>query len=145
MKHVNIMPALIVVVLNAVILAGCAGEKSSPPPPPGAVAVRIIQASAANIVQSSARQEGEVLVVAGKVARQWIGNRGVVKGHVDIDVLDASGKTLRSLTTRCSPPVIPNLSNVQSSFMARIPLLAPDGGVVKVRFHAGPDANREIL
>lgn len=145
MKIVKIIPAFILVILNAGILTGCAVEKSLPTPPPGSIAVRIIQAPAANIVQSSARQEGDVLVVDGKVERNWIGNRGVVKGHVDIDVLDASGKAIRSLTTRCSPSVIPNLSNVKSSFMARIPLIVPDGGVVKVRFHTGPIENREVL
>lgn len=145
MKLVKIISVLTVVVINAVVLAGCAVEKSAPTSPPGSIAVRIIPKSAVHIVQASARQEGDVLVVDGKIQRIWIGNRGIVKGHVDIDVLDAIGKPIRSITTSCSPSIIPNLSNVRSSFIARIPLTAPEGGVAKIRFHNGPDENREVL
>lgn len=145
MKIVKIIPVLTLLVFNAVILTGCAVEKTLPTSQPGSIAVRIVPTSAVHIVQASARQEGAILVVDGKIQRRWIGNRGIVKGHIDIDVLDANGTPIRSLRTSCSPAIIPNLSNVRSSFKARVPVAAPEGGVVKVRFHNGPDENREVL
>jgi len=132
-------------ITSTFILSGCAVDKQLPTSAPGALTVDIQPASEVHIVQASARQVGEDVIVDGKIQRKKIGGRGIVKGHVDIDVLDAKGKTLRQVVTGCSPKIIPKLSGVRSSFTARIPIMAPPESVVRVKFHNGPHDDQEVL
>ena len=139
------IPMFTLLVTSTFILSSCAVDKQLPIPTPGALTVDIRPASEVHIVQASARQVGEDVIVDGKIQRKKIGGRGIVKGHVDIDVLDEKGKILRQVVAGCSPQIIPKLSGVRSSFTARIPMMAPPESVVRVKFHNGPHDDQEIL
>lgn len=145
MKFIKMIPIFTLLVTSTFILSGCAVDKQLPTPAPGALTVDIQPASEVHIVQASARQVGEEVIVDGKIQRKKIGGRGIVKGHVDIDVLDEKGQTLRQVVTGCSPQIIPKLSGVRSSFTARIPMTAPPESIVRVTFHNGPHDGLEIL
>ena len=112
--------------------------KPLPPTAPGSLTTHIQQASEVQIVQTSARQEGENVVVDGRVKRKVTGGRGVVKGHIDLKIMDAEGKVIEQVVTRVSPEIIPQRGGMTSSFTARIAMMAPRGSVVSVRFHNGP-------
>lgn len=145
MKLIKMIPMFTLLVTSTFILSSCAVDKQLPSPEPGALTVDIRPASEVHIVQASARQVGEEVIVDGKIQRKKIGGRGIVKGHVDIDVLDEKGNTLRQVITSCSPQIIPKLSGVRSSFSAQIPMMAPPESVVRVKFHNGPHADQEVL
>lgn len=137
MKLMKCLSATTLMIACAFILPACAVQPASPPDL-GSLAMKILPAGEVHIVQTSARQEGANVVVEGKVSRKKIGGRGIVKGHVDIEILDKEGKTLREVTAGCSPGIIPKLSGTNSSFSAQIPLIAPEESLIKLYFHNGP-------
>jgi len=123
---------------SALILSACAVNIPDPPPPPGALTLKIKPAFKVNIVQASARQEGADVIVEGQVKRKRIAVRDFITGHIDIEILDEEGKTIRQVVTDCSPQIIPKSSGVKSSFSARIPMIVSQGSLVSVKFHNGP-------
>lgn len=145
MKPLQIIPMFTLLVTSACILSGCVVDQQLPAPAPGALTVDIQPASEVHIVQASARQVEEDVIVDGKIQRKKIGGRGIVKGHIDIDVLDETGKILQQAVTGCSPQIIPQLSGVRSSFTAQVPMTAPPESVVRVTFHNGPHDGQVVL
>lgn len=105
---------------------------------PGALVVRILPATEVRIAQTSARQEGGNVVVEGHIQRKKVHGRLIAKGHIDIAIIDQGGKTIQQTFTSYVPEILPRMDGRKSSFMARIPVLAPQGSVVSVTFHSGP-------
>jgi len=137
MKLSKWISATTLIIACGFALPASAAQPASPPEP-GSLAMKILPAGEVRIVQTSARQEGANVVVEGNVSRKKIGGRGIVKGHVDIRIVDRQGKTLREVTASCSPGIIPKLSGTNSSFSAQIPFIAPQESLIKINFHNGP-------
>lgn len=144
MKSSKLISTVIFIMASTFALSACT-VKPLPPTVSGSLATNIQQASEVQIVQTSARQDGENVVVDGRVKRKVTGGRGVVKGHIDIKIIDAEGKIIDRVVTGVSPEIIPKRGGMTSSFTARIPMMAPQGSVVSVRFHNGPHESQEAL
>ncbi len=130
------MPAAALVIAIAFLLSSCAA-KSMNASAPGGLKVAILPATYVQIVSTSARQDGANVVVEGQVKRKKVHGRVIPKGHVDISIVDEHGKTLLQVPARCMPEIIPRMDGMKSSFAARIPLTAPPGSFVSVKFHSG--------
>lgn len=137
MKLIKMMPTVTLVVVNIFFLPACA-TTTVPPPAPGTLAVKILPAVDVRIVQTSARQEGEYLVVDGQIKRKKVHARKFPRGHIDIAILDEDGSTIDKTFTKISPEILPRIDGMKSTFLARIPLVPPQGSVVRVNFHSGP-------
>jgi hypothetical protein len=137
MKFVKIISTITLLLASALILPACAVSKPEPPPPPDALTLKIMSTFKVDIVQTSARQEGENVIVEGQVKRKRTSARDFVTGHIDIEILNEEGKALRQVVTDCSPKIIPKSSGMKSSFSTRIPMIAPQGSLVSVKFHNG--------
>lgn len=105
---------------------------------PGELTVKILADTQVEIVQTTARQEGKSLIVDGQLHRKKVHGRLIPKGHVDITIVDEQGKTIHKTFTRVSPEILPRMDGARSSFMAEIPVQAPPGSLVRVKFHSGP-------
>lgn len=142
MKLLKLISTVVFMMASAFVLSACT-IKPLPPTGPGSLTTNIQQASEVQIVQTSARQDGENVVVYGRVKRKITGGRGVVKGHIDIKIIDAEGKVIDRVVTSVSPKIVPKSGGMTSSFTARIPVIAPQGSVISVRFHNGPHESQE--
>jgi len=70
MKLIKMIPMFTLLITSTFILSGCAVDKQLPTPEPGALTVEILSASEVHIVQASARQVGEEVIVDGKIQRK---------------------------------------------------------------------------
>ena len=132
----KMMPTVALMIASAFLLSSCAST-IKPSPVAGGLVVVILPATHVQIVQASARQDGEQVAVEGYVKRKKVHGRVIPKGHVDIGIVDGQGRTLLQTPARCTPEIIPRRDGMKSSFMARIPLLAPPGSFVSLKFHSG--------
>ena len=136
MKLLKLIPTVTLIIASAFILPACT-VKPTQPSVPGSLTMKILPATDVHIVQASARQDGENVVVDGQITRKKIGGRGIVKGHVDIEIIDEGGKTIRQVVTGFSPRIVPKFSGMKSTFLTKIPFIAPQGSIVTVMFHNG--------
>ena len=136
MKLMKITPTATLIIASAFSLSACAGT-TMPSPAPGELAVNILPATDVKIVQTSARQDRESVVVDGKIGRK-LHRRMIPNGHIDIDIIDEKGKTIHQTFTSYWPEIIPRAEGRMSSFIARIPVTAPQGSLVNLKFHSGP-------
>lgn len=134
MKPKTIMPLFILICGCVLFLPACA-TKTFKPLAPGGLAVETAPTFASvEIVQTTARQEGESVIVAGHLQRKMVRGREIPKGHVDIAIIDGQGKTIHKISTGISPEIVPRLPGAKSSFRAQIPMKVPPGGKVTVTF-----------
>lgn len=137
MRLITMIPTVTLMLANILFLPACA-TRTIPHPAKGTLAMKILPAVDVRIVQASARQDGEYLVVDGQVKRKKVHARKFPRGHIDIAILDEDGSTIDKTFTRISPEILPRIDGMKSTFLARIPLVPPQGSVVRVNFHSGP-------
>lgn len=89
------------------------------------------------IIKVSAKQEDEIVVVKGLVRRQKEGKASLPNGCVDITVLDSQGKIVDKIFTKNVSTGTYNGGYVETPFVSQIPIKAPVGSVVSVKFHNG--------
>lgn len=80
-------------------------------------------------------QDGDSLVVYGKVKRGPDLCCDDARGHVDIAVLDSDGAVLETVSTFYRPRNIPKTRTRSSSFKARLPIVAPEGATIHAAYH----------
>lgn len=136
MKLMKMTPTVTLIIASAFTLSACAATPISSPAP-GALAVNILPATDVRIVQTSARQDGENVVVDGQIKRKLHRQR-IPNGHIDIEIIDEKGKAIYQSFTSYWPEILPRAEGRRSSFMTRIPVTAPQGSLVNVEFHSGP-------
>lgn len=132
----KLMSTVVMIIACAFSLIACAA-KTTPLSAPGALAVIILPATDVEIFQTSARQDGGSVYVEGKLQRKMPRRRAIPTGHVDIAIVDEKGKTLYQVPTSYTPESIPKTHGMKSSFMVRIPVEAPPGSFISVKFHSG--------
>lgn len=135
MKVIKIKPTATLIIATAFSLSACAATPMSSLAP-GELAVNNLPATDVKITQTSARQDGENVVVDGKIGRK-LHRRMIPNGHIDIEIIDEEGKTIHQTFTSYWPEIIPRAEGRMSSFMARVPITAPQGSLVNVKFHSG--------
>ena len=133
----RLIPKVAILICSVFFLASCATTAKSPQAP-GALAVIILPTADVQILQTSARQEGGIVYVEGKIQRKIPRRRVIHTGHVDIAIVDAKGKTLHQVPIGYSPEIIPRRHGMKSLFTARIPMMPPPGSFITVKFHRSP-------
>ncbi len=135
------LPKLIFTIISIIayvgILSACTA-KPSPTPAPDTLAIKILPAFDVQFIQTSARQDGEYVVVNGQVKRTVTGGKSVIAGHVDVGIIDKTGNAICKAVANYSPKSIPERSGMTSSFTTRIPITAPKESFVSIKFHNGP-------
>jgi len=134
----NKMAQTVVLLMISLCFMPACTTKTISSPKPGMLAVKILPALDVQIVQASARQEGDYLMVNGQIKRKKVHARKFPRGHIDIALLDADGKTIYKTFTKYSPEILPRLHGVKSYFSAKIAAVPPPGSLVVVKFHSGP-------
>lgn len=127
---------LTLIITGIFSLTACATTTATPLRP-GALAVRIGPDTDVEIVQTTAHQDGENVIIAGHLQRKKVRGRTIPKGYVDIAIIDGHGKTIHKTSTAISPEIVPRISGAKSSFIAQIPVKAPLESSVSVKFHYG--------
>lgn len=126
------------VVLMASALPPTATATTSAPMARELVTVKTMAARDVRIIQTSARQQDKTVLIDGHLQRKKTHGRVIPKGHIDIAIIDETGKTIRQTFAQVSPEIIPRFDGDKSTFTAQIPGSVPQGGHVRVRFHCGP-------
>lgn len=90
------------------------------------------------IIRTSAKQDGENVIVEGLVRRQKEGKAPIPNGCVDITVLDQQGKIVDKIFTKSLSSGTYNGGYIETPFTTRIPMIAPLGSLVSVKFHNSP-------
>lgn len=137
MKTKMMLPAAALMIASIFSLPAFA-VSTVPPLAASKLTVKIIPDADVDIVQTTARQDGDNLVIDGFMQRKKVHGRVIRKGHIDITIRDEQGKTIHATLARVSPEILPRIDGAKSSFMAQIPVQAPAAGQVRVEFHSGP-------
>jgi len=87
------------------------------------------------VVNLNCRQDGEDLVISGRVRRSCNFCYEDVEGHVDIAVVDSEGLVLGTTSTFYYPPSIPKRGARYSSFSTRLAMRLPKGAIVRTAYH----------
>jgi hypothetical protein len=82
-------------------------------------------------------QQGEELVISGKVNRAYHYCCDKTHGHIDIAILDAEGFVIDTISTLFSPRNIPKAKARTSKFKVALPLLLPEGSTIRAVYHEG--------
>lgn len=136
MKIMKIMPIAALLMTGIFHLPAFAAPTRQPLAP-GELAVKIIPDTNVEIVQTTARQDGENVIVDGYIQRKKVHGRMIPTGHVDITIIDEQGKTVDKTFTRVAPEILPRIDGVKSTFMTQLPVRAPKGSLVSIKFHSG--------
>ena len=121
----------------AAALGGCsAGEDLVAT---GAVSLGRVESQHGRVTWVEARRRGGGTDVTGGLVRGE-GSTHRVNGHVDVALLDAEGRLVRSVQTpeMYVRPSRPGHGLRQSRFAARLPVAAADGSRLRVTYHPGP-------
>ena len=107
-------------------------------PAPNGLRSRVISGGPLKIVNARIRQEGSGISVSGAVEQLGLGSDR--PGHLDITILDASGRILHAVATGYFPHTVPYAYHgipARSSYYVRL-AAPPAGSTIEVRYHAGP-------
>jgi len=135
MRNVCILSALILVT-SLVFFAGCASDRVNLVDR-GTVSIERVPSGGIYISEVRVNQDGDELVVTGRVRRR--GHSPVSLGHVDVSIISPEGKTLEQVSTYYSPRIIPSKPGHRrlhgSRFEVRLPTIPPTGSKVRVAYH----------
>ena len=95
------------------------------------------------VMNLDCRQDGEELVVSGRVRRSCNFCYDDVRGHVDIVLLDSEGAVLGSVSAFYHPRSIPKGGPRYSSFSTKLKTAVPEGAVIRTAYHEFPESAGE--
>ncbi|MEW6487314.1 MAG: hypothetical protein AB1578_05280 [Thermodesulfobacteriota bacterium] len=98
-----------------------------------AVPVDVVEGVGPRVTGVAAHREEQGLVVTGRVERLF---PSPVRGHVDVAVLDAGGRPVAEASADPFPHHMQRGGKQSARFTARLAESVPDGGGVRVRYHA---------
>ena len=100
--------------------------------------VETIPSSRVYISDITARQEGDELMISGKVSRRNTPFSGA--GHVDIAVISPGGLVIETANVPYTPKILPKTPGARkhrtSRFEARLRCIPPAWTVIRVAYHA---------
>jgi hypothetical protein len=91
----------------------------------------------AYVTKLTKNQQGEELLISGKVNRAYHYCCDKTHGHIDIAILDAEGFVIDAISTLFSPRNIPKAKARTSKFKVALPLLLPEGSTIRAVYHEG--------
>jgi len=80
-------------------------------------------------------EDGDTLVVYGKVKRTAANCCDAVRGHLDMVVVRPDGSVLDALSLVYSPRNIPKVRTRSSRFTTRLPYTVPAGTTLRIAYH----------
>ncbi len=131
-------PAFLVVLtsgLATIVVAGCATNNfnytyEAP------VIFKRVPSEDVHISEALAYEDGDELVIYGKVKRGPDNCCDAVRGHVDIVVIGPEGYLLDMASTMYRPRNIPKVRSRSSRFRVRLPYTLPDGVTIRIAYHS---------
>lgn len=102
--------------------------------------VRIERAIPKSLSMSAPRvwQDDGEMIVYGQVRRSPSAS-GIIRGHIDVTVIDRDGKVLQTASRRHFPGDVPTRRWHGSSFTVKFAGVPPPGSTVRVVYHSGPE------
>ena len=131
-------------VTTAMLLSGCAYKHANLISQKG-VSIETIHSAGAHISDVAVSEDGNELVITGKVSRINPAISG--SGHVDVTILDSAGNVIDKGTVPYTPTTLPKTPGARkhrgSRFEVRLPCALPAGSKVQVAYHARlkPESN----
>jgi len=103
--------------------------------------VERISGGSGKIATGHARKDAQGVLVAGYVEKLGPGGVTAAWSHVDVIVLDSTGRRLQKVATKFFPSEVPNTQRGiigRSRYNVRLPTTPPAGSTVQVAFHQKP-------
>ncbi|MFH1716610.1 MAG: hypothetical protein ABIF19_04615 [Planctomycetota bacterium] len=94
----------------------------------------------ASISDVHAYEDGDTLVIYGKVKRSSDNCCDAARGHVDMALVAGDGTILDLISVPYSPRNIPKARTRSSHFTARLPYTLPEDVRLRLRYHQSEDA-----
>lgn len=114
------------------LAVGCAATGATVSASP-AMPVVLVEGIGPRVTAVEAHPGEQSLVVRGRVERLF---PSPVRGHVDVVPLDATGRPVAEASAGPFPNHIRRPGKQSARFTARLPGPVPEGGRVRVRYHA---------
>ena len=86
-----------------------------------------------------AYEDGDELVIYGKVKRAADNCCDAARGHVEIAVVAPDGLVLDVIRVLYSPRNIPKVRSRSSHFVTRIPYILPEGVILRITYHSSTE------
>lgn len=135
-KNFNVL-FLLGVVTTGIFLSGCAPKHMNLITKKG-VSIEAIHSARAHISDMAVSEDGNELIITGKVYRR---NRSISgSGHVDVTILDPAGNVIEKRSVPYTPKTLPKTPGARkhrgSRFEVRLPRVLSAGSKVQVTYHA---------
>ena len=85
-------------------------------------------------------EDGDELVICGRVKRGYRNCCDSARGHIDIALLTPDGFVIDAFSTLYYPHNIPKVRSRSSRFEVRRPYLPPDGLIIRMAYHSDLEA-----
>jgi len=139
----HIVEIAICIAIAAMVVQGCALHRINLVTK-GVVTVERIPTKRVCVVSAYVLQDGDEIIVAGRVKPCPPRDTVTTGGHVDISIFDPDGTLLKQVTSRYVPRIIPRKRMRSSRYQAFIPMVLPQGSKVRVGFHDSPHSSNKI-
>jgi len=131
------LPAVLVLAA-AMTVSGCASIDIHQKPD---ASVLFEQTPSADVFVSEVHsyEDGDSLVVYGKLKRTATNCCNAVRGHLDMAVVGPDGSVLDAVSFFYSPRNIPKARTRSARFVTRLPYTVPDGTTLRIAYHNDHD------
>lgn len=135
-KNFNVL-FLLGVVTTGIFLSGCAPKHMNLITKKG-VSIEAVHSARVHISDLAVSEDGNELVITGKVSRRNPSISG--SGHVDVTILDPAGNVIEKGSVPYTPTTLPKTPGARrhrgSRFEVRLPCVLPAGSKVQIAYHA---------
>jgi len=132
---------LVCFVVFSMLVSGCGVSETANMPGDGVV-VRDVAATNVHVIDVQSHQQGDSLVISGRVKRSYNFCCDDAKGHVDIVVVGSDGFVIANGSTYYSPRNIPKTRTRASRFEARLPVTLREGDIIRTAYHESSEYAR---
>ncbi len=134
-KFSGFLPVMILVTV-AVFISGCATSNVNP----NETSALFERMPSKGVIVNNVRayEDGDELVIYGKVKRTSNNCCDTTRGHVDIAVVAPDGPILDIVSVLYTPRDIPRVRSRTSRFTARLPYTLPEDITLRITYHENP-------
>ena len=133
-KFSGFLPGIILVIA-AIFVSGCATSNTNYTNEASVLFERM-SSEDVFISEVHAYEDGDELVIYGKVKRAVDNCCDPARGRVDIAVVAPDGLVLDVVSVLYSPRNIPKIRSRSSHFTTRLPYTLPDGIIIRITHHS---------